>query len=188
MPSDMTPPKVSGVAVSSNQVNIFFNETMSPGVGSLGTDTKSDYLLESPAGTPIDLTPSVVTVTFDYQHQNAVSITGLALTPGRTFHLAVHGVYDTTGNRIREDGVGNSFTGVVGRPAISLNDGNFGIRSNRFAFNYIGSPGQVVVIERTSDFLGWSPIATNTVGSQPVNFADPNPGNYPRRFYRLRLQ
>jgi hypothetical protein len=50
------------------------------------------------------------------------------------------------------------------------------------------SPGQTVVIEATTDLCNWCPLATNSFGAGPLNSSDPNPTDYPWRFYRARLQ
>jgi uncharacterized delta-60 repeat protein len=73
-------------------------------------------------------------------------------------------------------------------PAIEMNDGNLGLRSNQFGFNLIGSAGSTVVIDASGTLLDWSPIATNMIPSGPLYFTDPASTNSLHRFYRARLQ
>ncbi len=73
-------------------------------------------------------------------------------------------------------------------PSILLNDGSFGVRSNRFGFDVSAGAGQVVVVETSTDLVNWTDLVTNTVGASPFYFSDPLPPNSPRRFYRTRAQ
>jgi hypothetical protein len=70
---------------------------------------------------------------------------------------------------------------------------SFGVRTNRFGFNIIGSSNLVIVVEACTDLANpvWSPVGTNTlntfIGTNGTsNFSDPDWTNYPGRFYRLR--
>jgi hypothetical protein len=74
------------------------------------------------------------------------------------------------------------------RPAILLNDGSFGVRSNHFGFDVSAGTGQVVVVETSADLVNWTDLATNTAGASPLYFRDPSPPNSPGRFYRARAQ
>jgi len=81
-------------------------------------------------------------------------------------------------------------------PVILANDASFGFRSNNFSFNTRAVPGQIVVIEATTDFTTWTAIQTNVAtggaGIQPANsalvsFTDPQSWLHRYRFYRARL-
>jgi uncharacterized delta-60 repeat protein len=72
-------------------------------------------------------------------------------------------------------------------PQIVLDNGNFGFRSNSFGFNMQGSPGQVIVIETSTNLTNWAPVSTNVMGSTAVYFNDPSSGRSGMRFYRLRV-
>ena len=74
------------------------------------------------------------------------------------------------------------------RPTILVNDGGLGFHTNRFGFNLAGVAGQNVVVECSTNLVIWTGLATNTLGSGPLYFSDPAPGNFPQRFYRARLQ
>jgi hypothetical protein len=80
------------------------------------------------------------------------------------------------------------FTAVAAPPSILLNDGSFGVRSNHFGFNLRAGPGQVVVVETSTDLVNWTDLATNTVGASPFYFRDPAPPDSACRFYRARAQ
>jgi uncharacterized delta-60 repeat protein len=73
---------------------------------------------------------------------------------------------------------------------IQANDASFGVRTNRFGFNLTGTDGQEVVIEACTNLANpnWLPLQTNTLGSGPLYFSDPNWMNYRGRFYRVRMQ
>jgi sugar lactone lactonase YvrE len=80
------------------------------------------------------------------------------------------------------------FTAVPPPPTILLNDGTFGVRSNRFGFSVSASAGQVVVVETSTDLVNWTGLATITVGASPFYFSDPAPPNLRCWFYRVRAQ
>ena len=70
--------------------------------------------------------------------------------------------------------------------AILTDDGDFGFRSNQFGFNFAGPAGQTVAVEGSTNLLDWVALSTNTFGSVPLYFSDPDSGTLGRRFYRLR--
>jgi len=73
-------------------------------------------------------------------------------------------------------------------PAIVSTDSLFGVRSNQFGFNITGTSGSTVVVEGSTDFSGWTPLATNVLSSLTLYFCDPDCPAFPHRFYRARLQ
>jgi uncharacterized repeat protein (TIGR03803 family) len=81
-----------------------------------------------------------------------------------------------------------------GVPQMPLNilvaDGNFGVRSNRFGFDYTGPVGPAIVIQAIADLASptWIPLATNTLTTGTAYFSDPQWTNFPPRFYRLQMQ
>jgi hypothetical protein len=46
--------------------------------------------------------------------------------------------------------------------------------------------GQIVIVEGSTNLSTWLPLQTNTLGSGPFYFSDPNTGAFRWRFYRLR--
>lgn len=56
-----------------------------------------------------------------------------------------------------------------------------------FGFNLTGVSGQSVVIEASTNMLNWLPLQTNTLGPGPIYFSDPQWFQWPKRFYRLRV-
>jgi hypothetical protein len=68
----------------------------------------------------------------------------------------------------------------------SLDMIGFGVVSNQFGFNLTGQSNWVIVLEASSDFTNWTPLATNTLGASPFSFRDPTPPNLPQSFYRAR--
>jgi hypothetical protein len=77
---------------------------------------------------------------------------------------------------------------VPGPPTIVVNDGSLGFVTNHFCFNIAGSTGQVIVIEGSNDFASWTPLRTNTFGSSPFYFCDPQAATTLTRYYRVRTQ
>jgi hypothetical protein len=88
-------------------------------------------------------------------------------------------------NRFVEDTAADSPFTV---PTIFLNDGAFGLASNRFGFNVGGLIGQTIVVEGSGDFRNWVPLATNLVETGRFHFSDSLGAEGPMRFYRARLQ
>jgi uncharacterized repeat protein (TIGR03803 family) len=75
-------------------------------------------------------------------------------------------------------------------PEILATDGNFGVRTNVFGFDYTGVYGQSTVVEAATNLShpSWIPLATNTLGTDPVLFQDSKWTLFPNRFYRVRGQ
>jgi hypothetical protein len=76
----------------------------------------------------------------------------------------------------------------VWQPMVQTSDSSFGVGTNVFGFNINWASGRTVVVEACSDLVcsGWLPLQTNTLGSEPLYFSDPQWANYPSRFYRIR--
>jgi uncharacterized delta-60 repeat protein len=71
-------------------------------------------------------------------------------------------------------------------PTILVNDGSFGVVSNQFGFHFVGTAGDVVVVEGSTNLFDWLPLQTNTLGGTPDYFSDPSWLSLPQRFYRVR--
>lgn len=58
-----------------------------------------------------------------------------------------------------------------------------------FGFNMVGPAGRTVFVEASSEInpANWAAIHTNTSGSLPIYFQDPQSGGGASKFYRLRL-
>lgn len=76
---------------------------------------------------------------------------------------------------------------TIPRPSFIINDGSFGFFSNQFGLNISGGAGQIIVLEGSTNFSNWISLATNTLGSGPLYFADPYSTNFPQRFYRVQI-
>jgi len=91
-----------------------------------------------------------------------------------------------------------NFAQLTGLPVVLWNpraqsDASFGVLTNRFGFNIIGSSNLVIVVEACTNFTNpvWQPVQTNTlnifIGTNGTSyFSDPQWTNYLGRFYRLR--
>jgi hypothetical protein len=64
----------------------------------------------------------------------------------------------------------------------------FGVETNAFGFTLAWDSGRVVVVEACTNLASpvWSPLQTNTLGRDPLDFSDADWTNHPARFYRLR--
>ncbi|MCX6928393.1 MAG: hypothetical protein NT154_35070 [Verrucomicrobia bacterium] len=72
-------------------------------------------------------------------------------------------------------------------PKIITGDASFGFRSNQFGFNLSGAVGQRIVVDGSTDLVGWIPLFTNTVSVSPFYFSDSAATNFLQRFYRGRV-
>ena len=59
------------------------------------------------------------------------------------------------------------------------------LAAGQFRADVYGVSGVTNVVEASSDFNSWTPIATNSVGV--FKFIDPAANVYPKRFYRARI-
>lgn len=75
--------------------------------------------------------------------------------------------------------------GTVVPPALVISDIHHSA-NGQFGFSVEGAVGQAVVIETSPDLQTWTELQTNTLGSGPLPFTDPQPASLPSRFYRLR--
>ncbi len=58
--------------------------------------------------------------------------------------------------------------------------------NGQFAFSVTGPAGRRVVVESSNDFRTWTPVQTNTLGANPLQFTESPPSTNVMRFYRLR--
>jgi hypothetical protein len=77
---------------------------------------------------------------------------------------------------------------VLWNPQIETGDASFGVRLNGLGFNITGTADIPVVIEACTNRVAgsWVPLQSCTVTNGLVYFGDPQWGNYPNRFYRIR--
>ncbi|MGZ4964162.1 MAG: immunoglobulin domain-containing protein, partial [Limisphaerales bacterium] len=74
-------------------------------------------------------------------------------------------------------------------PQIISADAQFGFFTDGFSFNIRGASGQTIVVEGSTDFLSWTPLVTNLIGSTNFfYFSDQTSSDFPCRFYRAKLQ
>jgi len=62
------------------------------------------------------------------------------------------------------------------------------VSNGQFQLSFAGIPGSNYVLQATTNFVTWVPIATNVAGSNVFNFMDVTATNYPDRFYRVLQQ
>jgi len=63
-----------------------------------------------------------------------------------------------------------------------------GKTNNGFHLGLLKPSHSNCVIEASSDYVHWTPIATNSSGLTNISYLDSDATNYTQRFYRLRLQ
>jgi len=63
---------------------------------------------------------------------------------------------------------------------------NPGIIAGQFFSVLTGPPGQMVVVDASTDLVSWLPIWTNTFAGS-LNFSDPQSNIFSNRFYRAHL-
>jgi hypothetical protein len=73
-------------------------------------------------------------------------------------------------------------------PQVQPRDASFGVRSNRFGFNVIGTANIPLVIEASTNAAAgsWVCLQSGTLTNGLIYFVDPQWMNYPNRFYRIR--
>jgi hypothetical protein len=72
-------------------------------------------------------------------------------------------------------------------PQMQTTNKNFGVSTNRFGFNLIGTTNIPVVVEACANLGGvWTPLFDGGITNGSIYFSDPQWTNYPRRFYRVR--
>jgi len=123
-----------------------------------------------------------------YIKGNTPSLGGLDVFDGDS-KLTVYHLPGTTG-------WGKTFGGrptELWNPQAQTSSASFGVRTNRFGFNIIGSSNLVIVVEASTDLANpvWSVVGTNTlktfIGTNGTSyFSDSHWTNYPDRYYRLR--
>ena len=72
----------------------------------------------------------------------------------------------------------------IGYPPPRILDSGFS--QGQFVFNLTGPPGQLVVLEASSDLVSWLPVWTKSF-TGALNFSDPQGTAVSKRFYRAHL-
>jgi hypothetical protein len=81
----------------------------------------------------------------------------------------------------------NNYSGKLWNPQPQTSDGDFGVRTNRFGFNIIGTVGIPIVVEAATNMVGsWIPLQSASLTNGQFYFSDPQWTNHPGRFYRIR--
>ncbi|NCO36930.1 MAG: hypothetical protein GW893_24110, partial [Armatimonadetes bacterium] len=110
--ADSTPPTIASCSADPSALEVTFDEGMLTGTDAAAATNKTGYTVESPIGTPVNISGGGVTLTYDGA-ANKVIFTGISLTSGNTFKIAVAGKKDASNNAITENGVDNVCSGTV---------------------------------------------------------------------------
>jgi uncharacterized repeat protein (TIGR03803 family) len=71
--------------------------------------------------------------------------------------------------------------------SIVTNDASFGFTNGGFGFDLTGTSGSRVIIQGSTDLTNWIPLQTNSFGTNPLYFFDPQAPSNPHQFYRAML-
>ncbi len=129
------------------------------------------------------------------------SITSGALPAGLSLNGvagAIYGVPLASGTNefgLRVTGADNLWSAITGRlvvqaappPVVGGLGSPPGMGASGFGFNLSGLPGQMVVVEGSTNLRDWMALQTNIMGAAPYGFSDSKSTNLPSRFYRARL-
>jgi hypothetical protein len=96
---------------------------------------------------------------------------------GTTYQIALDGFNAATGNVTMTVSMPTNF--ALGNP--------FRATNNLFHLTVLGSPGQVLRIDGTTNFTTWVPITTVSNVTGTLDVIDPDSTNYATRFYRAVL-
>lgn len=121
-------------------------------------------------GTASHFYSSVVTV----GNTNQATISGLM--PGMTYYFAATS-YNQAGE---ESNLSNEASYTVPLPPTLTSMIH---SAGTFGFTFSGNPGQMYVVEASTNLLNWIPVLTNMA---PFSFMDTNIASFKRRFYRTR--
>jgi hypothetical protein len=62
------------------------------------------------------------------------------------------------------------------------------LTNHQLQLGFVGVTGSNYVLQATTNFTTWTPISTNTAGTNSFNFVDPKATNFPYRLYRVLQQ
>jgi hypothetical protein len=86
--------------------------------------------------------------------------------------------------------VADTYNGTIRKgypaPRIINSGSGFGFNGSQFGFNLTGPAGRLVIMEASTNLLGWLPLWTNTFAGA-LHFSDPLGEGASHRFYRVRL-
>ncbi|MGD0262159.1 MAG: Ig-like domain-containing protein [Verrucomicrobiota bacterium] len=117
------------------------------------------------------------------------TVTNPPASPSFTVTNLPAGNYTLTAVATASMGATNTSAGVaitVVTPAAIVLSSPQRVSATAFQFNYSANTGLSYVVFRSGAWSGFSPISTNTAGSNKVNFLD-NSATAPMNFYRVHL-
>jgi hypothetical protein len=76
---------------------------------------------------------------------------------------------------------------VLWNPQMQTSGTNFGVQSNQFGFNIVGTPFIPIVVETSTNLASrvWIPLQTLTLTNGSFSFSDSQWTNFQTRYYRL---
>ena len=76
---------------------------------------------------------------------------------------------------------------VLWNPQAQTGDGNFGVRTNQFGFNIVGTADIPIVVEACANFGSvWTPLQSVSLTNGSFHFSDLQWESHPSRLYRIR--
>jgi hypothetical protein len=97
--------------------------------------------------------------------------------------LYAGGDFTTAGGKVS----GYAARAIIFPPAIVFRGGAAAFTNKQFHFSITGASGQSVILQASTNLLSWLPLQTNVLGTNLLDFIDPESTNLPARYYRLQL-
>ena len=162
------------------------NLTIGNSVTSFGNSAFYDNNLSS-----VTIPASVTNIDYmafgECRSMTALYFQGSAPAPGYAFFENSATVYYLPGTTEWGSTFGGLMT-VQWNPLMQTSNGSFGVQSNQFGFNIIGSTNIPIVVEACTNLgsASWTPLQTCTLTNGSIYFTDPQWTNYPACLYRIR--
>lgn len=112
---------------------------------------------------------------------------GAGYADGKYAIVVSSGVEIGEGGLSKVDSSFGTFLLPPSNPHVVTDDGNFGVKTNRFGFTITGYSNVVVVVQAATNLANplWFPVQTNILTGGSTYFSDSQWSNYRGRFYRL---
>jgi hypothetical protein len=174
--------------------------TIPNGVTNIGSGTIVSGAFQDCSSLPSITIPASVTSIGGFAFEECLDLTNIYFM-GNAPSLSPYDVFQSDNNTTiyRMPGTTGWSRSYGGRPVMLWNpraqtgDASFGVQTNQFGFNIIGSSNMVIVVESCTDLANpvWTPVGTNKlntfIGTNGTSyFSDAQWTNYLGRFYRFR--
>lgn len=145
------------------------------------TDTAAEFNVWAAAGAPCSYRWSKDGTPISGATSSSLRIPQVRIEDAGSYSVEVENIYGSQTSQ-------PAALKVLVRPAIPSGDGTIGIIGGQMVFDLMGTVGQRVIIEASTNLVQWRPIGTNVLVSARVRFADTGRRMMPGQFYRLRAE